>query len=119
MSKILVLDNGSDVCKAGWAPQLVYNVIPNYAIHFTNTDKTYIADECHKVDGLSSLQYDRPSLGGNILDWDLQKQIWDHVFLKPEIKANPEDTTLVFLESPMFSQVCISLIFQPHFQLLE
>lgn len=105
MSKILVLDSGGDICKVGWAPQLAYTVIPNYSAYLPGSDQVYIADECHSLEGSSMMQYNRPVENGRIKDWDLQKNVWSRVFSKQEIDAVPSETTLVFLEPPMNTNV--------------
>lgn len=76
-------------------------MIPNYAAYLPGTEQPFIADEYHSLEGSSMLRYQRPVENGEIVDWELQQNVWNRVFSKQEIDAKARETTLMFLEPPM------------------
>ncbi|KAL4890383.1 actin family [Aspergillus ambiguus] len=118
-AKTFIIDNGAYTIKAGHAFDALppgndeikllssCNVIPN-ALVKTRGNRVYIASELntHVTDG-NELMFRRPVEKGYIVNWEAQKEIWEHSFFdegsvrsKDMRITNPEETTLLLTEAP-------------------
>ncbi|KAF7337051.1 hypothetical protein MVEN_02142300 [Mycena venus] len=101
----LVIDNGSGMCKAGFAgddaPRAVFPSIvgrPRQAgvmVGFGNKD-SYIGDEAQAKRGILTLKY--PIEHGIVTNWDDMEKIWHHTFFN-ELRANREKMTSIMFET--------------------
>ncbi|PGH11445.1 hypothetical protein AJ80_07125 [Polytolypa hystricis UAMH7299] len=115
-----IIDNGAFTMKAGYAPdappQASDNptqplssclVIPN-ALARTRDKRVYVGPQLTThISDWNEVTFRRPLEKGYIVNWEAQREIWDHTFFnekiarKPEVKcADPADTTLVLTEAP-------------------
>ncbi|GAM90533.1 hypothetical protein ANO11243_085770 [Dothideomycetidae sp. 11243] len=109
-SQILVVDPGSYSIKAGLVassdnaetdslPECA--VIPN-CIARSRAKQTYIGSSLSQCTDFGEMQFKRPVERGYIVNWDLQRAIFEHEFLDPKAKlyCDPTDTSLLMAEPP-------------------
>lgn len=104
----MVIDNGSDTFKAGFAgedfPLVLPTVVgspklPGVPISPGMEYKDpYIADEAVAKRGSLSLRY--PVQHGIVTNWDDMEQLWLHTFYK-ELKVAPEEQPVLLTEPPL------------------
>ncbi|KJZ76913.1 Actin-like protein arp-6 [Hirsutella minnesotensis 3608] len=101
----LVLDNGAYTLKAGLvgdgneidAPVVIPNCIAR------SGDKTFVGADLDRCRDFREMRFRRPVEKGFIVNWESQKEIWDHHFFAPDalaFKCDPADTRLVLTEPP-------------------
>ena len=100
----LVLDNGASTIKAGFVTDDKTDeprVVPNF-IARDRQRKTYVSSDIAKCKDFGEIVFRRPVEKGYIVNWEAQKEIWEHEFLddKAPQKCDPSETRLVFAEQP-------------------
>ncbi|CAI5497631.1 unnamed protein product [Closterium sp. Naga37s-1] len=92
--RVVVLDNGGATCKIGFGGKAEpVKVIPNFVAKAKSLKRPFVADL-----GLGVL---RPVDRGYVVNWDLQRTIWDRAF-SGILKVQPSSTSLLVSE-PLFS----------------
>ncbi|KAK5866752.1 hypothetical protein PBY51_011303 [Eleginops maclovinus] len=98
----LVLDNGAYSAKIGFSQETV-RVIPNCQFRSkTSRLKTFTANQLDEIKDPSGLFYILPFQKGYLVNWDVQRKVWDHLFGKEMFKVDFADTSVIITE-PCFN----------------
>ena len=105
-SNTLILDNGIHQIRLGFKDNTApLRIAPNCAVKTKNNKQRLVGEELEQFVGdLSGLVYRRPFDKGYLINWDLQKEIWDfeHAQKRINAKIDPSSTKLLMTE-PLFT----------------
>lgn len=93
----IVIDNGSHMCKAGFAgDDAPRSVFPSIVGKSEGGKDPYVGDEGRN----SPRGFIKPIKHGIIEDWDAMEKVWFHT-LYNELRISPEDHAIVLTEPPL------------------
>ena len=120
--KVIVIDNGSGVCKAGFAgedwPQTSFPTIvgrPKHEVHDTGMGKLscYIGADAQNRRNVLALQY--PIERGIVTNWDDMEKVWGYL-LETELKVTPQEYAMFLSDSPWSPKVDREMMVQIMFE---
>ncbi|GFO33396.1 F-box/WD repeat-containing protein 7 [Plakobranchus ocellatus] len=99
----LILDNGAGTAKVGFSTDTEPRIIPNCVTKAKNVrTRIFIGDQIDECKDLSSLYYLLPFQKGFLVNWEIEKQVWDHIFSKDVCQVDFNETTVMVTE-PFFN----------------
>ena len=103
----LVVDNGSGMCKAGFAgddaPRSVFSTIvgrpkvPGIMVGLDQKE-VYVGSEAQQKRGV--LRIEQPIEHGIVTNWDDMEKVWHHT-LYNELRVSPEEHPILMTEAPL------------------
>jgi actin-related protein 6 len=118
--KTIIIDNGAYTIKAGYVPTSspplknedewlsACSIIPN-ALAKTRANRVFIGNHLSThISDWNEVSFRRPVEKGYIVNWEAQKEIWEHSFFDEKTSrynkdlriTDPEETTLLLTEAP-------------------
>ncbi|KAK2625955.1 hypothetical protein QTJ16_005267 [Diplocarpon rosae] len=120
-ARTLVVDNGSYNIKAGFSSpsmeSLAPSIIPN-CLARDREKKVYIGSQLSSCKDFGNIVFRRPMEKGYIVNWEAEKEIWEHEFFdkKAKLHCDPKETGLILTEAPnalpVLQSYCDQIIFE-------
>ncbi|XP_014666700.1 PREDICTED: actin-related protein 6-like [Priapulus caudatus] len=99
----VILDNGAYTAKVGFSTDNESRVVANYKAKAKNERKrAFIASQLDDCKDYSGLYYLLPFQKGFLVNWDVEREVWDFIFGKDLLNVSFKDTGMVITE-PYFN----------------
>ncbi|ESN92061.1 hypothetical protein HELRODRAFT_158017 [Helobdella robusta] len=96
----VMLDNGAYTAKVGYISEMNPKIIPNCVIKAkTVRNRIFIGNQIDECKDLSGLYFLLAFQKGYLTNWEIEKQVWDHMFGKNELAVNFEESGFIVTES--------------------
>ncbi|GFS66812.1 actin-related protein 6 [Trichonephila inaurata madagascariensis] len=106
-SNVFVLDNGGYTIKAGFSTNSEPRIIPNCITKAkSERRRQFIGTQLDECKDFSGLYYAYPTQRGYMVNWDIEKQVWDHVFSSDHFNVDFKETCIIVTE-PYFNFVAM------------
>ncbi|RWS24460.1 actin-related protein 6-like protein, partial [Leptotrombidium deliense] len=103
MSEILILDNGGHTLKIGTAADSAPKIVPNCISKVkSERRRLFIGDQLDDCKDYSSLFYILPFQKGFLMNYDVQRQVWDFTF-KSKFNTNAFSDKTLIMTQPYFN----------------
>ncbi|KAI9836693.1 MAG: Actin- protein 6 [Thelocarpon superellum] len=123
-TQTLIIDNGGYTIKAGWAKENPdvekdCHVIPNCMARGRDK-RVWIAGQIESCRDFGEMAFRRPVEKGYLVNWEAEKEIWDHTFFdkNAKLKCDPHEANLILTEAlnaPASLQTnCDQMIFEEY-----
>lgn len=104
-SQTLIVDNGSYTLKAGFSSPATDSPTPSIIPNCLARDReknVYIGSQLSSCRDFGDVVFRRPMEKGYMVNWEAQKEIWEHEFFdgKAKLHCDPKDTGLILTEAP-------------------
>lgn len=100
---VFIVDNGAATIKAGFASDEKPQIIPNCKMKVkSERQRQYVGDQIDDCKDCSGLYYLLPHQKGFILNWDVEREIWEYLFTSKFKNLTPKETDLIMTE-PYFN----------------
>jgi actin-related protein 6 len=117
-SDTLIIDNGGHTIKAGFQSSGdVPSIIPN-CIARDRSKHSFVGSQLSNCKDFGEISFRRPVEKGYIVNWEAQREIWDHEFFseKSQLKCDPSETGLILTEQPNslphLQKICDEMVFE-------
>ncbi|XP_054712753.1 actin-related protein 6-like [Uloborus diversus] len=102
-SNVFVLDNGGYTAKVGYSTDDQPRVIPNCITKAkSERRRAFIGNQLDECKDYSALYYSYPFQRGYLVNWDIEKTVWDHIFSSDMYNVDFKETCLIVTE-PYFN----------------
>ncbi|XP_070533347.1 actin-related protein 6-like [Ptychodera flava] len=99
----ITLDTGACTAKVGFADDSEPRIIPNCIMKAkSERRKQFVGNQIDECKDLSGLFYILPFQKGYLVNWDVQRQVWEHIFSKDVLGIDCSDHPIIIAE-PYFN----------------
>ncbi|XP_022207751.2 actin-related protein 6 isoform X2 [Nilaparvata lugens] len=102
VENVFILDNGAYSAKVEFSKAKKPKIVPNCIVKAKAQRRRFIGNQVDECGDLSSLFYILPFQKGYLLNWEVQKTVWDYIFSKECCPVNFSETPLIVTE-PYFN----------------
>ncbi|KAJ8686322.1 hypothetical protein QAD02_022116 [Eretmocerus hayati] len=100
MESVFVLDNGAWTAKVGLSTQSPL-IVPNCIMKAKSEKRRpFIGNQIEECRDVSGLYFMLPFQKGYLINWDIQKTVWDYIFSKECCPVNLNQVSLIITEPP-------------------
>lgn len=100
MTSTFILDNGAFYAKAGLSTEKP-KIIPNCIMKAkSERRRPFVGNQIDECRDASGLFYILPFQKGYLINWDVQKTVWDYIISKECCPVNLNQTSVIFTEPP-------------------
>lgn len=100
---VFIMDNGAASIKAGFATDDKPQMIPNCKMKVkSERQRQYIGDQIDNCKDCSGLYYILAHQRGFIINWDIEREIWEYILTRKFNGIVPKETDLIMTE-PYFN----------------
>lgn len=101
--QVLIIDNGAATIKCGLASAEKPHIIPNCKMKVkAERQRQYIGDQIEDCKDCSGLYYILPHQKGFVINWDVQREIWEYIMRSKFKGLETKDVDLILTE-PYFN----------------